>query len=78
MMPVTLVKSHAFGNDFLLVEARMLGVAPPLLSGQGARMLGVGPAVMAGQTANARDLGSFAREVCDRHRGIAAAWLVVE
>jgi diaminopimelate epimerase len=60
-MPVTLVKSHAFGNDFVLVEARMLGLAP---------------AVMAGHGANA-GLAAFAREVCDRHRGIGADGLIV-
>jgi diaminopimelate epimerase len=50
MSAVTLVKSHAFGNDFLLVEARMVG---------------------------ARDPAAFAREVCDRHRGLGADGLIV-
>ena len=56
MIPITLVKAHAFGNDFLLVEGRA-----------------VGPAFMAGRT----DLAAFAREVCDRHRGIGADGLIV-
>ncbi len=60
MTPVTLVKSHAFGNDFLLVEARSVGLGPPFMTGQGAR-----------------DLAAFAREVCDRHRGIGADGLIV-
>jgi diaminopimelate epimerase len=51
MMPVTLVKSHAFGNDFILAEARAI--------------------------ARTADLASFARDVCDRHRGIGADGLIV-
>ena len=51
MMPVTLIKSHAFGNDFILAEARAV--------------------------ARTTDLPRFAREVCDRHRGIGADGLIV-
>ena len=51
MTPITLVKSHAFGNDFVLVESRPV--------------------------AKVRDLAVFARDVCDRHRGIGADGLIV-
>jgi diaminopimelate epimerase len=45
-----LIKSHAFGNDFLLIDTRELSA--------------VG------------DRPGFAREVCDRHRGIGADGLI--
>jgi diaminopimelate epimerase len=48
---MNLIKSHAFGNDFLLVDAfDFSGIADPL---------------------------TFARAVCDRHRGIGADGLIV-
>jgi diaminopimelate epimerase len=51
-MPVpTLIKAHAFGNDFLLAESSGL--------------------------AHVRDRPAFAREACDRHRGIGADGLIV-
>ncbi len=34
MKPITLVKAHAFGNDFILAEAR--GVGPAFMAGSGA------------------------------------------
>ena len=46
-----LIKAHAFGNDFLLVDAYdFSGISDPL---------------------------AFARDVCDRHRGIGADGLIV-
>jgi len=51
MIPITLVKAHAFGNDFILAETRAV--------------------------AGLSDVAGFAREVCDRHRGIGADGLVV-
>jgi diaminopimelate epimerase len=51
MIPITLVKAHAFGNDFILAETRAL--------------------------AGITDAAAFAREVCDRHRGIGADGLIV-
>lgn len=51
MSPITLVKAHAFGNDFLLTEARGITTVT--------------------------DVSRFAREVCDRHRGIGADGLIV-
>ena len=51
MTPITLLKAHAFGNDFILAESRAL--------------------------ARTSDLASFARDVCDRHRGIGADGLIV-
>jgi diaminopimelate epimerase len=48
---MNLIKTHAFGNDFLLVDAYdFSGIPDPL---------------------------TFAREVCDRHRGIGADGLIV-
>lgn len=61
MIPITVVKSHAFGNDFILVEARAVGVTPAFMAGQ----------------ENAPHLPAFARQVCDRHRGIGADGLIV-
>ncbi len=62
MTPVTLVKAHAFGNDFLLVDARALGL---------------GPASTGGEGAHAREVAAFARAACERHRGIGADGLIV-
>lgn len=50
MPPLTLVKAHAFGNDFLLLDGTG---APPL-----------------------QDRVAFARDVCDRHRGLGADGLI--
>ena len=48
---MNLIKSHAFGNDFLLVDAfDFSGIPHPF---------------------------AFARDVCDRHRGIGADGLIV-
>jgi diaminopimelate epimerase len=48
---MNLIKSHAFGNDFLLIDAfDFSGIPQPL---------------------------EFARDVCDRHRGIGADGLIV-
>jgi len=46
-----LIKSHALGNDFLLVDA--------------------------GDVASIPDRAAFAREVCDRHRGLGADGLMI-
>ena len=46
-----LIKSHAFGNDFLLIEAR--------------------------EMAHVSDRPGFARDVCDRHRGVGADGLMI-
>ena len=51
MTGIPLVKSHAFGNDFVLVDEQAL--APSL------------------------DRPSFARAVCERHRGLGADGLVI-
>ena len=51
MTPMTLVKAHAFGNDFVLAEARAVAAVS--------------------------DVATFARDVCDRHRGIGADGLIV-
>jgi diaminopimelate epimerase len=48
---MNLIKSHAFGNDFLLVDAFDFSGMP--------------------------DPWTFARDVCDRHRGIGADGLIV-
>ncbi len=45
MMPLTLVKAHAFGNDFILVESRAIAAAadlPALARGICARHRGIG------------------------------------
>ncbi len=47
---MTIVKAHALGNDFLLIDAYDLSVIP--------------------------DAFEFARNVCDRHRGIGADGLI--
>ena len=48
---LSIAKAHAFGNDFLLVDAYdFSGISDPL---------------------------AFARDVCDRHRGIGADGLMV-
>jgi diaminopimelate epimerase len=47
----TLIKTHAFGNDFLLAEA--------------------------GDLATIGDRAGFARDVCDRHRGLGADGLIL-
>jgi diaminopimelate epimerase len=60
MTPITVVKSHAFGNDFILAEARSVSAAA-FAPGRG----------------DPSDLPAFAREVCDRHRGIGADGLIV-
>jgi diaminopimelate epimerase len=51
MTPITLVKSHAFGNDFILAEQRA--------------------------TAAIADVRRFARDVCERHRGVGADGLIL-
>jgi diaminopimelate epimerase len=51
MIPITLVKAHAFGNDFVFAEARAVAAVA--------------------------DVPAFARQVCDRHRGIGADGLIV-
>lgn len=51
MSAITLVKAHAYGNDFLLASA--------------------------GDAAGEADLASFARRVCDRHRGVGADGLLL-
>jgi diaminopimelate epimerase len=48
---ITLIKAHALGNDFLLVDGRELSDGP--------------------------DWPAFARQVCDRHRGIGADGLMI-
>jgi diaminopimelate epimerase len=48
---ITLIKAHALGNDFLLVDARELS--------------------------DGVDRPAFARQVCDRHRGIGADGLMI-
>ena len=61
MTPITLVKSHAFGNDFILAEARAVGAGSGSLAEQ----------------SKTPHLPVFARQVCDRHRGIGADGLIV-
>jgi diaminopimelate epimerase len=48
---MNLIKAHAFGNDFLMIDAH--------------------------ETSSIRDHSAFARDVCDRHRGVGADGLML-
>jgi diaminopimelate epimerase len=61
---LTLVKAHAYGNDFLLADE---GEAAPLAAALAAG--GVAPA--------AAGFGDLARRACNRHRGIGADGLML-